>query len=293
MQVGRLLRNQSASVCNVPRACPGTNDALPHHFDSYTFVNTSGAPACILAQLDQIGCPLLLFSAAYLGTFDPNNICANYLGDMGASPAPAYQFTVPAGATFVIVVHEVTPNTGCASYTLTVNGVGTCPATPTPTPSSVLVGHVTWQGRPAQPNSLQQLPITLTLKSGTTEVNYPSTTTDANGRFTVTTGLPNGMYNYRVKDPKYLANGGTVALASGTNSAEMGLMHAGDCNDDNVVNVQDFNILKATFGRQAGDPGYDDRADWTGEHLVNIQDFGLLRGNFGTSGAPPISPIWR
>src|SRR4051794_35774860 len=29
-----------------------------------------------------------------------------------------------------------------------------------------LVGHVTWQGHPAQPNALQQMPITITLKLG-------------------------------------------------------------------------------------------------------------------------------
>jgi hypothetical protein len=294
VQIGRLLRNQSASACNVPRACPGTNDLLPHHYDAYTFVNTSATAACIVAQLDQVGCPLGLFSTAYLGSFDPNNICsANYLGDMGASPAPAYQFTVPAGATFVIVVNEVTPNTGCANYTLTVNGVGTCPTTPTPTPASVLVGHVTWQGRPAQPSGLQQLPITLSLKSGSTEANYAPQTTDASGRFTVTTGLPGGTYSYRVKDPKYLANGGSVTLAPGTNNVEMGLMRAGDCNNDNADNVQDFNIQKATFGKAAGDPGYDDRGDFTGDQQVNIQDFGLLRGNFGTAGSPPLGPVGR
>src|SRR5207244_11268299 len=38
---------------------------------------------------------------------------------------------------------------------------------------AMVVGHVNWQGRPAQPNSLQQLPVSLTLRSGTTEVNYP------------------------------------------------------------------------------------------------------------------------
>src|SRR5205085_8465918 len=156
-----------------------------------------------------------------------------------------------------------------------------------PASANILVGHVTWQGRPAQPNALQQLPVTLTLKSGTTEVNYPSQNTDANGNFTVTTGLPNGSYSYRVKDPKYLANSGSLTLASGTNNQEMGLMRAGDCNDDNVITVSDFNILKNTFGKQNGDPGYDDRADFTGDQVVSVLDFNLMRLNFGTSGAPP------
>src|SRR5262249_4891999 len=76
-------------------------------------------------------------------------------------------------------------------------------ATDTPTPQAILVGHVTWQGRPSQPNPLQQVPITLTLKQGTTEVNYPAQATDAFGFFTVSVAsMPGGLYNWRVKDPK-------------------------------------------------------------------------------------------
>ena len=151
-----------------------------------------------------------------------------------------------------------------------------------------MVGHVIWQGRPAQPNALQQLPITLTLKSGTTEVNYPVQTTDSYGFFTVTTSLPNGSYTWRVKGPKYLANIGVVSLTgSPSTSVEMGLMRAGDCNNDNIINVIDFNILKATFGKGQGDPGYDQRADFTGDNTVNILDFNLLKGNFGQGGSPP------
>jgi hypothetical protein len=181
--------------------------------------------------------------------------------------------------------------------------------TDTPTAAPILVGHVTWQGRPVQPNAAQQLPITLTLKLNSTEVNYPPQNTDASGFFTVSlSGLPNGTYNWRAKDPKYLANSGTVELQSykvrklqGNNfltfqpsnlltSVEMGLMQAGDCNNDNLVSVSDFTILKGTFGKALGDFGYDDRADFTGDHAVGIGDFNLLKGNFGASGAPPLQP---
>ena len=97
--------------------------------------------------------------------------------------------------------------------------------------------------------------------------------------------------NWRVKDPKYLANAGTVSLpGAGTSSAEMGLMLAGDCNDDNVVNSTDFSILKSTFAKSFGQPGYDDRADLTGDLVVNSTDFSLLRTNFGAGGAGPIRP---
>jgi Dockerin type I domain len=154
---------------------------------------------------------------------------------------------------------------------------------------------VTWQGRPAQPNALQQLPITLTLKLGATEVNYPVTTTDASGFFVVAVGgLPNGTYDWRVKGPLYLANAGTVPLTGAlTTSAEMGLLRAGDCNNDNLVSAPDFIILKNTFGKASGDPGYDDRADFTGDQVVNAPDFSLMRSNFGLGGPPPIIPTAR
>jgi hypothetical protein len=155
----------------------------------------------------------------------------------------------------------------------------------------VLVGHVSWQGRTVGTNAFRA-PVTITLKSGATEVNYAVQNTDASGYFTSSVGaISNGTYNWRVKGPKYLANAGTVSLTGASIvSQEMGLMRAGDCDNNNLVNVLDFNILKNTFGKGAGDPGYDDRADFDGNLLVSILDFNLQKGNFGTSGAPPLGP---
>ncbi len=159
---------------------------------------------------------------------------------------------------------------------------------PPPT-CSALVGHVTWQGRPPQPNTLQQLPITLTLRTSTSETNYPIQTTDASGYFTsAVSNLANGTYVWRVKGPQYLVNCGGVTLTGApTTSIEMGQMKTGDANNDNVINAADFNILKGTFGKTPGDPGYDASADFTGDNTVNVADFSLLRGNFGQGGAPP------
>ena len=41
-----------------------------------------------------------IHSVAYLGSFDPNEVCANYLADIGDSPHPTgeYSFEVPTGA---------------------------------------------------------------------------------------------------------------------------------------------------------------------------------------------------
>jgi hypothetical protein len=164
---------------------------------------------------------------------------------------------------------------------------------PSPTEAPMLDGHVTWQGRPAQPNALQALPISLTLKLGATENDYAIQDTDANGHFlSDVSGLSDGTYNWRVKGPKYLANCGTVGLAGApTTSQEMGLMRAGDCNNDNIVSIVDFNILKNSFGRTVGNPGYDDRADFTGDQTVNISDFNLQKQTFGVNGCAALGPI--
>jgi hypothetical protein len=167
--------------------------------------------------------------------------------------------------------------------------------TATSTPTRALVGHVVWQGRPTQPDSLQQMPITLTLKLGATEVDYPSQMTDPAGYFTVTLGtLPNGTYDWRVKGPAYLANSGQVALSgASTTQADMGLMKVGDCDNDNLINSTDFNIFRSTFGKTVGDPGYDPRAEFNGDNIVNSSDFNLLKLNFGGSGTPPLGPRSR
>ena len=83
------------------------------------------------------------------------------------------------------------------------------------------------------------------------------------------TALPSGTYNWRVKGPKYLANAGTVHLVgTPVTNVQMGTMRAGDCNNDNVVGINDYSIMKPAFGKAVGQPGYDDRADFTGDQLV-------------------------
>ena len=63
-------------------------------------------------------------------------------------------------------------------------------------------------------------------------------------------------------------------------------MKAGDANNDNVVEVSDFNLLKGSFGQSATSSGYDARADFSGDNTVDVLDFNALKGNFGQSGAP-------
>ncbi len=221
------------------------------------------------------------------------------------NPGQSYQFifNTPGTYPYHCAIHPTMTGTITVTnceQTATPTLTPTITTTPTATP--ILVGHVIWEGRPAQPNQLQVLPITLTLKMGATERNYSTQLTDQYGFFTVTLGrLPNGLYNWRADDsasalhsPNYLANSGTVSLTGApTIGVEMGLMRAGDANNDNIVNITDFSVLKGTFGKSVGDPGYDDRADFTGDQTINVSDFNLLKLHFGQGGAPPIMPDGR
>ena len=134
------------------------------------------------------------------------------------------------------------PNGG-GSPTPTATNTPAATATPGGSPVAV-IGHVMWQGRPAQPNSRQSLPVGVSLRSGSGPVYNFNTTTDLYGFFTVTLGtVPGGTYNWRVQGTQCVASSGSANLSAGVTSVEMGTQHTGDANHDNTVNVVDFNIV--------------------------------------------------
>ncbi|MFL5732823.1 MAG: dockerin type I repeat-containing protein [Chloroflexia bacterium] len=200
---------------------------------------------------------------------------------------------------------------GLTSGTMLVFGYSdSCPtATPTPTStpssSSRLVGHVSYMGRPAQPDPASILPVTLTLRlqNGGPQIDYAGLTTDASGFFTVPVGsLPNGNYFWRVKtvqsgngqtdfNPGFLSNSGPVTLnGPGVYNVEMGTLASGDVDNNDRVNAVDFITVKLSFGQQPGQPQWDRRADFDGNNRVTAVDFIQLKVNFGHVGSPPIGP---
>src|SRR6266542_4443683 len=138
-QTDRLFRSGIPQTCPSSNTCAIFGDPTPHHYDLYTFTNTTGVTQCVNIDTNTACTGTnFIFTAAYLGSFDPNNICTNWIGDSGFSPNPdqAFQVSVDNGQTIVIVVSEVTPNAGCPAYTVTVTGIcggGTPTATPTAT----------------------------------------------------------------------------------------------------------------------------------------------------------------
>jgi HYR domain len=135
-QTGRLLNGLGNTTCGSSNPCSLNTPTGSRAFDAYTF-NNPGATACVTVNFTFSGCALgasLQFSAR-IGSFDPANPCANYVGDGGAGfsgGSHSFSFNVPAGQNFVVVVNENDPAgaTGCA-YSLTISGlscqVSLCP----------------------------------------------------------------------------------------------------------------------------------------------------------------------
>jgi len=125
-QSGRVFRDGIPSSCagGVPTAAPV---AGTYHYDQYTFTNPTGQAACVTVDLDASACGGTANNStqinAYSSTFDPANVMTNLVGKPGFSTigTGSLAFPVAAGASFVVVVHEVAANGGCASYTIKVS----------------------------------------------------------------------------------------------------------------------------------------------------------------------------
>jgi len=174
--------NARAAVDTVPSTCsneacagstPGTFNYL-----TYSFSNNSGASQCFTATFDNAcnAAPTSLFSAAYSPLFDPNNVCTNFLGDLGNGThlTTSYSFTVANGQTFDIVVWNRVSNSYCTSpFTLTL----------TPCPCPTITGSVSGGGTICSGDSAT---VTVTLSGG----QSPYTVTLNNGGGTQTGSSP-------------------------------------------------------------------------------------------------------
>src|SRR5205823_180180 len=97
----------------------------------------------------------------------PESESPSYMLAINHPQAGAYQVRVtapPITTTFAVYTLDSGEGYTFADHTAGPNGEPyVFNYDPTATTASKLIGHVIWQGRPSQPNTLQQLPITLTL----------------------------------------------------------------------------------------------------------------------------------
>jgi hypothetical protein len=150
--------------------------------------------------------------------------------------------------------------------------------------AGTISGVVTLQGISA-PN-LSEL-ITFQLKDHMTGnvISTFNVNTGTDGGYALTEIAP-GTYDLTAKGSKWLRKKiGNITVTAGENTVENFLnLKGGDANNTNSINIQDLNILKASYGKSSGQPGYDSRADFNKTNSVNIQDLNLLKGNYGQSG---------
>jgi len=134
-QEGRMGRNGLVSSCGTAKACPGILGTGNRRYDVLTFPNGPGA-ACVTVATTATNSTAggNIIPVAYLNTYVPpvpgnqGNICINYLGDPGGSPAfnstNFFSVNVPANQTLVVVVQEANLNQPAGStYTVQVSGL--------------------------------------------------------------------------------------------------------------------------------------------------------------------------
>ncbi len=146
--------------------------------------------------------------------------------------------------------------------------------TPTATPQTVtLLGRVSLQARPTPP----AIPWVVALRVQVGNATY-TTWTDTSGRF-VLLDVPGGPQQITVKNAHTISNRiASIVLLPGPNDLDLGTLWEGDANDDDVVDITDFSILRLVFATTDG------RADFNQDGIVDILDFSLLRSNFAKHG---------
>jgi hypothetical protein len=132
-ELGRLGRNVASSCAG--KACPGDfSGGNNRKYDAQTIANVATMSRCITIVATTSGCTAStaqITPAAYSPTFDPTNLCTNYIGDGGASPTPGpvtFGVELPAGQPLVVVMQaangaDTVGFIGCGSYTLTITGL--------------------------------------------------------------------------------------------------------------------------------------------------------------------------
>ena len=142
-QADRLGRDGLLSECG-GKLCPGGGFPGTKFYKTYNFTNSGGAPACFTVTINAatgVAGVGDIESAAYLNSYDPTNLCLNYLGDsavvgLGTTVGSAsYSFTVPAQSNFVIVVNT-TGTTTSSQFSGTVSGFFNFTPGPGPCPTS-------------------------------------------------------------------------------------------------------------------------------------------------------------
>jgi hypothetical protein len=108
-----------------------------------------------------------------------------------------------------------------------------------------------------------------------------TTAKEGNTATSQATGVTIGVYDISVVSPHCLTNiKRAVAVTAPSCNVDMGTLLEGNANDDDWINLQDYDILAAAYGKGQGDSGYTAGADFNRSGRINVADFGLLVDNY-------------
>jgi hypothetical protein len=202
----------------------------------------------------------------------------------------SYSFSVESGH-YKVFEHDppgyvsTTPN----AVLVSVGGIGQVIVDFGDLSGSLLVGHLSFQGRtpPPAPDWACPVSVTLTLEGETTPTFTFAPTTDHSGTFSITHAIPAATYDIRARDLHSLWNlrqGARVDI--GVTVVDMGKLIEGDANRDGLIDVSDLGMLAAAYG-----PGqsYNPNVDFNNDGLVGVGDLALLAANYGREGDVPLT----
>lgn len=141
-----------------------------------------------------------------------------------------------------------------------------------------------------QVNNLVTATFTVDLEARTNESGCSATitgpvtrqaTSDAAGNI-VFANIPEGTYTFTGKEPHHLRRTVSGVVISGDTTVPIGLMRAGDSNDDNWIQIFDAARVK-WFSTNPPGPS---SSDIDGDGDVDAADLGWIRQNFGRRGDP-------
>jgi hypothetical protein len=296
-QAGRVTRLSPAGTCAAPETYPGTADTTPRTYDAYTFVN-NGPATCVTFNVDTACAGTnFVFPVAYLGSFNPANIAQNYLGDGGVSPSPSANFSVnvPANASVVLVVSEVTGGAGCPAYDVVVSGLS-CPVQITKAESRKTHGAAGEFNIPLPLTGQPGVEARTGGAGGTHNVVLTLNSDVAGGNATVSSGIGTAGA------PTFLGRTMIIPLSGVTDLQRITLSLSnvfntvgqvlpttglninillGDTNGNRAVNATDIGQVKSQAGAPVSPANF--RTDTTASGAINASDVGQVKANAGNS----------
>ena len=118
----------------------------------------------------------------------------------------------------------------------------------------------------------------IVIDPGNTNIIYVGTDTGVvrstdGGATWLPMGIGSGMPNVAVHDMKYSADGTLAAFTHGRGAF---VLTTYDLNGDSAVDCADLNVIKLSFNKKSGQPGFNPIADLNNDGYVDVRDLRMF-----------------